>query len=85
MAHDFEVTGYYLLNGMGVGKHICSSTFSIGGYDWNITFYPEGFSVEQAGFASAYLKCRGEESVRVKYTFSLLDTGGNQINTKERK
>jgi speckle-type POZ protein len=27
VAHNFEVTGYSLLNGMGVGKHICSSTF----------------------------------------------------------
>uniref|UniRef100_M8AY70 Uncharacterized protein n=1 Tax=Aegilops tauschii TaxID=37682 RepID=M8AY70_AEGTA len=34
--HDFEVTNYPLLEGMGVGTYISSSTFTVGGYDWNV-------------------------------------------------
>ncbi|CAM0902614.1 unnamed protein product [Alopecurus aequalis] len=44
-AHSFEVTGYSLLDGLGVGKHIDSSMFSVGGYDWKIRFYPDGWQL----------------------------------------
>jgi speckle-type POZ protein len=40
--HDFEVRNHQLLHGVGVGKYVSSSTFSAGGYDWNIRFYPDG-------------------------------------------
>ncbi|CAN6250222.1 unnamed protein product [Urochloa humidicola] len=40
--HDFEVTNYSLLEGMGVGEFVESMTFSVGGRDWSIRFYPDG-------------------------------------------
>ncbi|KAM0822380.1 hypothetical protein ACQ4PT_071527 [Festuca glaucescens] len=81
VTHNFEVTGYSLLNGMGAGEYITSSTFSAGGYDWNIKFYPDGNSEKEDGYASAYLNLfsRGEPPVRVKYTLSLLDIDGDPI------
>jgi speckle-type POZ protein len=54
-AHNFEINNYTLLEGMGVGKYITSSTFTVGGYDWNIRFYPDGNKEDSAGYASVYL------------------------------
>ncbi|KAM0894387.1 hypothetical protein ACQ4PT_024542 [Festuca glaucescens] len=80
VTHNFEVTGYSLLDGMGAGEYITSSTFSAGGYDWNVMFFPDGNSEEEDGYASAYLNLgRGEPPVRVKYTLSLLDIDGGPI------
>lgn len=55
--HDFEVTNYPLFEGMGVGRCISSSTFTVGGYDWNVRFYPDGDDEDSAaaGKASAFL------------------------------
>ena len=41
-AHIFEIAGYSLKKGMGVGKFVRSATFTVGRYDWSIRFYPEG-------------------------------------------
>nr|XP_020160122.1 BTB/POZ and MATH domain-containing protein 1-like [Aegilops tauschii subsp. strangulata] len=77
-AHKFEVTNYSLLDGMGAGNCVSSNTFSVGGYDWCINFYPDAYK-EDAFYTSAFLcLCRGDPwpGVRAKYTFSLLDREG---------
>ncbi|XP_037482432.1 BTB/POZ and MATH domain-containing protein 1-like [Triticum dicoccoides] len=78
-AHNFEVTNYALLQGLGVGKYITSSTFRVGGYDWNIMFYPDGSTKDFAGNASAFLCClsKGKDEARTKFTLTLLDGQGN--------
>ncbi|XP_048557211.1 BTB/POZ and MATH domain-containing protein 1-like [Triticum urartu] len=78
-AHNFEVTNYALLEGLGVGKYITSSTFRVGGYDWNIMFYPDGSTKDFAGNASAFLYylSKGKDGVRTKFTLTLLDGQGN--------
>ena len=40
----FEIFDYSQHRGMGNGEFISSSTFSVGGYDWAIRFYPDGFN-----------------------------------------
>ncbi|XP_024317146.1 BTB/POZ and MATH domain-containing protein 2-like [Brachypodium distachyon] len=40
--HVFAIEGYSLKNGMGVGKFLQSTTFTVGGYDWAIRVYPDG-------------------------------------------
>ncbi|RLM74210.1 hypothetical protein C2845_PM15G22710 [Panicum miliaceum] len=40
--HDFVVTNFSLLDGMGLGKHVSSGTFSVGGTDWSIRLFPDG-------------------------------------------
>jgi hypothetical protein len=36
--HTFEILGYSLLKGLGVGNFIRSTTFAVGGRDWGIRF-----------------------------------------------
>ncbi|VAI25436.1 unnamed protein product [Triticum turgidum subsp. durum] len=55
-AHNFEVTRYSLLEGMGVGKFVSSSTFSVGSYGWDIRIYPDGWEEEdKAAYMSVFL------------------------------
>ncbi|XBI77012.1 hypothetical protein VPH35_070183 [Triticum aestivum] len=79
IAHNFEVIKYSLLEGMGIGKSVTSSTFSVGCYDWNILIYPDGSNEEdKAAYMSALLCfCRGATAgVKVKFTLSLLEKDG---------
>lgn len=39
--HVFDICGYSLHKGMGADKFISSATFSVGGHDWAIRFYPD--------------------------------------------
>nr|CAB3480463.1 unnamed protein product [Digitaria exilis] len=40
--HVFEIAGYSLSKGIGVGKFVRSGKFAVGGYDWCIHYYPGG-------------------------------------------
>ncbi|TVU49256.1 hypothetical protein EJB05_00556, partial [Eragrostis curvula] len=74
--HDFEVANFWLLDGMGVGKFVSSSTFSVGGGDWNIHLYPDGWKTteDEDGYASVFLNfLDGPPDTRVNYRLSLLD------------
>lgn len=42
-----EITGYSLVRGLRVGNCVESTTFSVGGYDWRIEFYPDGKTEEE--------------------------------------
>ncbi|KAJ4765590.1 BTB/POZ and MATH domain-containing protein 2 [Rhynchospora pubera] len=44
-SHLFKVIGYSLNKGIGIGQCITSDTFTVGGYDWTIGYYPDGRSV----------------------------------------
>ncbi|KAM0844338.1 hypothetical protein ACQ4PT_057118 [Festuca glaucescens] len=37
--HAFEIVGYSLHKRIGKGNYICSATFFIGGYKWDIHYY----------------------------------------------
>ncbi|KAJ1272868.1 hypothetical protein BS78_06G235600 [Paspalum vaginatum] len=71
--HNFEVTDFCLLEGMGTGKCVSSSTFSVGGCDWRIDVCPDGSAKEDKGYVSVFL-CflRGTPGVRAKFSFTLL-------------
>jgi speckle-type POZ protein len=53
--HDFRVTDYSLLEGMGFGRYVSSSTFSVGGREWAVRFYPDGATAGLLGDVSAFL------------------------------
>lgn len=78
--HSFEVTDFSLLDGMGIGKFVSSSTFSVGDRDWNIKLYPDGWKEEDEGAYVSVFLClfRGPVDVRVKFSFSLLVGKDNQ-------
>ena len=57
-SHMFEIHGYTLqAEGLGVGKTVVrSATFAVGGYDWSISYYPDGYyGQESSGYASVYI------------------------------
>uniref|UniRef100_A0ACD6AL96 Uncharacterized protein n=1 Tax=Avena sativa TaxID=4498 RepID=A0ACD6AL96_AVESA len=44
--HSFEIVGYSLHKGLGIGRFISSATFSVGGHEWCIRYYPDGCGKE---------------------------------------
>ncbi|KAK1608785.1 hypothetical protein QYE76_032458 [Lolium multiflorum] len=77
-SHSFEISGYSLAKGMGVGRFIRSSTFAVGGYHWAIRLYPDGVTEAFKDYVTAYLELMSKDAeVRASYDLSLLnqDTG----------
>jgi speckle-type POZ protein len=79
-AHNFEVINFSLLEGMGVGEYVRSRNFRVGGFDWNISLYPDGITAEYKHHVSAFLAPQGqgvgEEGVRARFTFTVLGKDG---------
>uniref|UniRef100_A0ACD5UVW4 Uncharacterized protein n=1 Tax=Avena sativa TaxID=4498 RepID=A0ACD5UVW4_AVESA len=80
VVHDFEVTNYRLLDGMGVGKCVTSCKFSVGGFDWVINFYSDGITQDSASNPSVYLnrviQTNDAHRVRTKFTLNMLEKHG---------
>ncbi|CAN6240972.1 unnamed protein product [Urochloa humidicola] len=77
--HHFRVTDYSLLDGMGVGGYVSSTTFAAGGRDWAIRFYPDGATTGCFGHVSAFLYYynRGAVAgVSARFTLNLLERDG---------
>uniref|UniRef100_A0A0A9H1A1 MATH domain-containing protein n=1 Tax=Arundo donax TaxID=35708 RepID=A0A0A9H1A1_ARUDO len=72
--HLFEITGYSLLKGLGVGDYIESDAFTVGGHDWCISYSPNG-DEEYQEYASVFLMLQSETSTMVTalYHLRLLD------------
>ncbi|KAI4301293.1 hypothetical protein L6164_034585 [Bauhinia variegata] len=79
-SHQFKITGYSLAKGTGIGKYTASDTFSVGGYDWAIYFYPDGKSVEDnATYVSLFIALASEGTdVRALFELTLLDQSGKE-------
>ncbi|KAI4365663.1 hypothetical protein MLD38_021628 [Melastoma candidum] len=79
-SHEFKITGYSLMKGMGIGKYRASDTFGVGGYQWAIYFYPDGKSVEDnAGYVSLFIALASEGTdVRALFELTLLDQSGKE-------
>ncbi|MCL7047759.1 hypothetical protein MKW94_001020, partial [Papaver nudicaule] len=76
-SHEYVIRGYSLAKGMGVGKFIKSSSFTVGGYEWVIHFYPDGQSFLDNEFVSicVVLASPGND-VRALFELKLLDQSG---------
>ncbi|CAN8244247.1 unnamed protein product [Cochlearia groenlandica] len=77
-SHKFVIQGYRLAKGMGVGKHIASDNFSVGGYQWGIFFYPDGKNPEDnSSYVSVFIALASEGTeVRALFELSLVDQSG---------
>ncbi|KAG6484525.1 BTB/POZ and MATH domain-containing protein 4-like [Zingiber officinale] len=77
-SHKFVIQGYSLAKGMGVGKHIASETFSVGGFEWAIYFYPDGKNPEDnSAYVSVFIALASEGTdVRALFELTLLDQSG---------
>ncbi|CAO2036578.1 unnamed protein product [Urochloa humidicola] len=79
--HTFEVADFLLLDGMGVGEFVGSTTFIAAGCDWNINVYPDGSNTEDDGQYVSVFLCLREKgattgAVRVKFILCLLEKDG---------
>jgi speckle-type POZ protein len=54
---SLEVSNYVRIKDMGVRESVSSPVFKLGGYDWEIKFFPGGRHDEDDGYASCYLCC----------------------------
>ncbi|KAL8100305.1 hypothetical protein AgCh_032523 [Apium graveolens] len=79
-SHDFKISGYSLLKGMGIGKYVASDTFFVGGHLWAIYFYPDGKSTEDNGtYVSLFIALASEGTdVRALFELSLMDQSGKE-------
>jgi speckle-type POZ protein len=77
---NFETTNYLQLKGMGVGKFVSSPIFRVGGYDWEIRFYPDGLNNDECeGKASCFLYYHNHaKDVSATFTLSMLETKGQK-------
>ncbi|XP_020160128.1 BTB/POZ and MATH domain-containing protein 2-like [Aegilops tauschii subsp. strangulata] len=79
-AHNFVVRDYPLLEGIGAGEFVSSSTFNVGGYAWTIKFYPDGEQKDKSSdMASCYLYCASQANNRYvqKSTLRALSDANN--------
>ncbi|KAL6659078.1 hypothetical protein ACP70R_003118 [Stipagrostis hirtigluma subsp. patula] len=72
--HAFDVLGYSLHRGMGVGKCITSGVFSVGGFDWAILFYPDGKNDSSKDYISVHLELQSWKRRRI---FGTIASGSN--------
>nr|CAB3485816.1 unnamed protein product [Digitaria exilis] len=77
VAHNFEVTGFSLLDDSGAETYVSSKIFSAGGHDWTIKVYPDGYYKEDKAAYVSVLLClvggaKGAKAT-VTYAFDVLE------------
>lgn len=79
-SHQFIISGYSLAKGMGIGKHIASDNFTVGGYQWAVYFYPDGKNPEDnSTYVSLFIALTSEGSdVRALFELTLVDQSGKE-------
>ncbi|CAD6256109.1 unnamed protein product [Miscanthus lutarioriparius] len=82
-SHVLQIKGYSITTKeLGNGKHIKSSTFSVGGHRWYIRYYPDGNVLENAGWISIYLQHDHTDAaveVNARFVFGVLDDSGKYV------
>ncbi|CAM0946688.1 unnamed protein product [Alopecurus aequalis] len=61
-SHLFSIFGYSKHRGAGTGKFVRSGAFSVGGQEWAIRFYPDGFSESSKDHISVYLELLSKDA-----------------------
>uniref|UniRef100_A0A0A9HAP9 BTB domain-containing protein n=1 Tax=Arundo donax TaxID=35708 RepID=A0A0A9HAP9_ARUDO len=68
-SHTFEIVGYSLKKGIGIGRFVRSTTFTVGGYDWAIRFYPDGTTEATKQHVATFLELMtANAEVRARYS-----------------
>lgn len=77
-SHRYTIKGYSLAKGMGPGKYVSSDTFSVGGYQWAVYFYPDGKNPEDtSAYVSVFIALASEGTdVRALFELTLMDQSG---------
>lgn len=72
--HQFELVGYSLKKGLGVGEFVRSGTFAVGGYKWSVRFYPGGFGPAHKAFVSVFVKLMSNKAkATARFDLRLID------------
>ncbi|KAL9228646.1 hypothetical protein vseg_004201 [Gypsophila vaccaria] len=76
-SHKFTIQGYSLSKGIGTGKHIASDSFTVGGYQWAVYFYPDGKNPDDnAAYVSLFIALASDGTdVRALFELTLVDQG----------
>lgn len=86
-SHVVKIDGYSRTKGLGNGKHIASESFTIGGHQWCMHFYPDGYRTEDADWISIFL-CHTDRTdaseVKVEFKMSLLDQNRQPVALRGR-
>ncbi|KAI3847566.1 hypothetical protein MKX03_024351 [Papaver bracteatum] len=72
-SHEFEINGYSLIKGIGVGKYKSSGKFTVGGYDWKIRFSPDGDHQACKEYISVFIELASPGEVSASIEIKLLD------------
>ncbi|KAJ3702262.1 hypothetical protein LUZ61_005967 [Rhynchospora tenuis] len=76
-SHQFMISGYSMTKGIGIRNSISSDVFTIGGYNWVIQFYPDGYNTENKNCISFYLLLKSDDSdVKAQFSFTILQQNG---------
>lgn len=76
-SHRFTFDRYSQREGLEVGKYLVSDTFTVGGYDWAITLYPNGSEDKYNGYLSLYIRLESEATdVNARFELILVDQSG---------
>ena len=77
-SHQYTIKGYSLAKGMGPGRYVSSDTFTVGGYDWAIYFYPDGKNPEDSSaYVSVFIALASDGTdVRALFELTLMDQSG---------
>ncbi|KAJ1276442.1 hypothetical protein BS78_05G214800 [Paspalum vaginatum] len=83
--HELKVEDYSETKGIGIGKYIRSSTFSVGGHEWYIRYYPDlCYEMDYSDWISLFLAIdyhgAKDDSVRARSKFCLHDHVGNHVS-----
>jgi speckle-type POZ protein len=71
----FDILDYSKQRGMGNShkSFIRSESFTVGGYDWAIRFYPDGYGKSSKDYISVYLELLSEIEVMASCDLRLVD------------
>ncbi|KAM3194801.1 hypothetical protein ACQJBY_071071 [Aegilops geniculata] len=76
-SYVFEICGYSHHKGMGIRKVIRSGSFSVGGHEWEILFYPDGDGQHNQDHIAIYLELLSKDaSVHASCDLRLVDGKG---------
>ncbi|XBH95391.1 BTB/POZ and MATH domain-containing protein 2-like [Triticum urartu] len=82
-----KVDGYSRVKGLlKNGEFVISTPFSVGGHNWNVEYYPNGYPEDCSDFISLYLFHESADAgdVKAKFTVSVLDKNGEPVASCNR-
>ncbi|CAL5007479.1 unnamed protein product [Urochloa decumbens] len=64
--HVFHIFGYREYRGMGIGEFIRSGAFSVGGHEFAIAFYPDGYNLRDYIFIRLELLSKDDDHTKAR-------------------